>query len=350
MELTEPFDQLLDDRNLNYYTMAGQIAAKVLDVLVNMAKPSVKIVDLCTKGDEMIIDETNKVCKNVTIKGIAFPTCVSINEMVGFNSPLFDDKTIIKDGDLVKIELGVHINGFPAIVCFTVLVNDSAQKISDRRADVMKAAIEASRNIINIMKPGNTNEDVAKAMSDAAKKYNCSLPTIHESMHAPGVPSYQISQFVIDGYNNDDAEFVHRFILSRPWEDGTGMRKLELEMDEVYAIDVVMSTGSGKLSKANNATIYKRNLEKWESLKLKTSRDTLTSIGKTRFPIHIRTKDNMFKFGLKECISKGLIEEYPACKEKNGEYVARIKFTVIVRDKPILVVGRSANKELDKLT
>jgi len=350
MELTDPFDQLIDDKNLDYYNMAGNIAAKVLDALVNMTKPGVKIFDLCNKGDALIVEEVGKVMKKITDKGIAFPTCVSINEMAGFNSPMPDDKSVIKDGDLVKIELGVHINGFPALVCFTVLVNESGEKISDRRADVLKAAIEASREIVSMMKPGVFNEDIVKIMKDKAQKYNCNLPTISENTHAPGVLSFQISQSVIDGYNDDDDEFIHRFILSRPYDYESGMRKLELERDEVYAIDILMSTGTGKLTRAGDSTIYKRLVDRFETLKLKMSKDTLSSIGKTRFPVHLKSKDSKFKFGLKECLTKGLIEEYPPMKEKHGEYTARIKFTVVVRDKPILVIGRSATAELNKLT
>ena len=351
MELSDPFEQLTDERNLNYYNMAGNVAAKVLDTLVNMSKPGVKVVDMCAQGDKMIIDEVSKVLKKIPYKGIAFPTCVSINEMAGFNSPMPDDKTVIKDGDLVKIELGVHINGFPALVCFTVLVNESGKKINDRRADVLKAVIEGSRGIVSLMKPGKMNEDVVKVIKDTAQKYKCTLPIINDNVHAPGVMSYQISKYVIDGYNEDDDEYLHRFILNRQSENyDFGMNKLELEHNEVYAIDVLMSTGTGKLSIAGESTIYKRLVDKWASLKMKTSRETLSKIGKSRFPIHVRGKDTRFKFGLKECLSKDIIEEYPPMKEKTGEYIARVKFTVIVRDKPILVIGRSGSDELDKIS
>jgi methionine aminopeptidase len=36
-------------------------------------------------------------------KGIAFPTCVSANGVVGHFSPMADDTTTLKDGDLVKM-------------------------------------------------------------------------------------------------------------------------------------------------------------------------------------------------------------------------------------------------------
>jgi len=41
--------------------------------------------------------------KKPTFKGIAFPTTISVNEVAGHNSPLPEDSTSIKEGDLVKI-------------------------------------------------------------------------------------------------------------------------------------------------------------------------------------------------------------------------------------------------------
>ena len=54
------------------------------------------------------------------------------------------------------------------------------------------------------------------------------------------------------------------------------------------------------------------------------------------------------KLGLKECLTKGLVYPYLVVGEKEGEYVARVKFTVIVKDKPILVCGKAADGELCK--
>lgn len=45
-------------------------------------------------------------------KGIAFPTCISVNNIVGHYSPLKSEDSILKKGDLAKISLGVHIDGF----------------------------------------------------------------------------------------------------------------------------------------------------------------------------------------------------------------------------------------------
>ncbi len=46
------------------------------------------------------------------LKGIAFPTCISINNVVGHFSPSSkEDKTVLAEGDLVKIDLGGEESG-----------------------------------------------------------------------------------------------------------------------------------------------------------------------------------------------------------------------------------------------
>jgi len=351
MKLTDPLTQLDNGANICKYKMAGKIAAKVLDELVKMAKPGTKLYEMCTTGDMMILDGVNKVYGKVKNKGVAFPTCVSVNNVAGFFIPSKDDETSVKNGDLVKIELGVHIDGFPALVGYTVVINEDGQTIDDKRANAVKAVAEASKEILKLMKPGKTNSDVVKVMEKYAKKYNCQLPVTNEECLAPGTVSYQISQYVIDGYNDDYDEFIHRLILSRESENYDFVQvDNEFEEDEVYAIDILMSTGSGKLSRNDDTTVYKRNHERKTGLKLKASRMTLSTFGKERFPISSRNHDNArFKLGLKECVNKGLIEGYSVFHEKKGEYIARTKFTVIVRKKPILVVARSANEQLQKL-
>ncbi len=44
--------------------------------------------DLCKFGDEEIISECKKVYLKEKNKGIAYPTCISLNNIVNNNSPL----------------------------------------------------------------------------------------------------------------------------------------------------------------------------------------------------------------------------------------------------------------------
>ena len=52
--------------------------------------------------------------------GIAFPCCISVNNCICHYSPLTHDAdTVLKEGDLAKIDLGAHIDGFIAVVAHT---------------------------------------------------------------------------------------------------------------------------------------------------------------------------------------------------------------------------------------
>ncbi len=281
---------------------------------------------------------------------------------MGNYSPLKETGLKVQEGDLVKIELGVHIEGFPALVAFTVVVNTSEDPITDERANVVKAIAEASKEVLKVMKPGKTNFDVVKAMEKCANKYNCSLPITSENTLmngiVPGVMSYQMSQNIIDGHNDESepgCEYVHRVIVNRHNDEYEFvMTPLELEEDEVYGIDIVMSTGTGRINRMigdnTETTIYKRNIGRFATLKLRSSKQTIGLFGKNNMPQNIRDDyDVRTKLGLKECSEKGIVTGYlPTC-EKKGEFVARAKFTVIVRDKPVIVSEKSLNKELSKI-
>lgn len=346
---TDPMDQLVDTENLSKYKVAGSIAAKVLDELVKMSIPGAKVIDICNQGDTLIKNECSKVYHNCTMKGIAFPTCVSLNNIAG-NYCSTKDNFVIKNGDLVKIELGVHIDGFPALVCYTVLVGTVSQ--NDKRMQLLKAVSEAGKEILKIMKPGVNNTEIVKILKTTAEKYNVKVPKAISEMNAPGIVSHQIGQYVIDDHDEDDAEFVYHFILTGDSDqiDFT-MRQLPLEENEVYAIDIVMCSGSGKLSNRDHEiTVYKRHQERKYDLKLKTSKSALQQFGRELFPITTRDiADTRFRLGLKECLEKRLIEPYSVVSEKEGEYVARAKFTVIVREKPVLIVARSLEDQLKKI-
>ncbi len=348
--MSDPLEQLQDINNLNKYKAAGLIATKTVNEIVKNIKVNIKLINLLHIGNNYVQTEISKVYKDVKDKGFSFPICLSLNNIAGHYIPL--DTDIIKEGDILKIELGIHIDGFPANIVYSTLVNSTSNKINDNRANVMKACIEASKKVFILMTPDHTNKDIIKAMEKCAEKYNCNLPTCNEFElgHVPGILSFQISRHVCDGQNDDSDEFVHRFILSKEHHTyDYSMNEIQLEENEVYAIDILMSSGSGKLQNIDKTSIFKRNHDKKELLKLKTSREVLNIFNKDKFPIYVDCKESRIKLGLKECLDKGLIEKYIAVTEKEGEYIARIKFTVIVRDKPILICGKSADGELNKL-
>lgn len=300
------------------YKLSAEIANKALQTVLSECKPKTKVVDLCEKGDSYIREQTGNVYKNAKKKidkGVAFPTCISINNTVCHFSPLVGDGTVLEENDIVKIDLGCHIDGFISVVAHTYVVKEGP--VTGRVADVIAAANTAAEVALRLVKPGKKNKDVTEAIQKVAAAYDCKI--------AEGVLSHQMKQFVIDG---------NKVVLGAGNPE-TRVDDAEFEENEVYAIDIVTSTGEGKLKLLDEkeTTIYKRAVDKNYHLKMKASRLIFSEINQ-KFPIMPFTaralEDKRARLGLVECVNHELLQPYPVLHEKPGELVAHIKFTVLL--------------------
>jgi len=95
-----------------------------------------------------------------------------------------------------------------------------------------------------------------------------------------------------------------------------------------------MSTGEGKAKETESkTTVYKRAVDQNYSLKMKNSRYVYSEIVK-RFgtlPFTLRALDEKRgRHGITELVKHDLVQPYPVLYEKQGEYVAHFKFTVLI--------------------
>jgi methionine aminopeptidase len=85
---------------------------------LELAVPDADIHTVCMAIDKLMEDELKKVFSNKKSKklerGIAFPCCISVNHFAGHYSPLADESTKLVTGDIAKIDLGCHIDGYVA--------------------------------------------------------------------------------------------------------------------------------------------------------------------------------------------------------------------------------------------
>lgn len=118
-----------------------------------------------------------------------------LNSVICNYSPLPSDSassTALKANDVVKIQIGAHIDGYAAVAAETVVVGaSSASPVTGRAADVIKAAHTAAELAIRIMKPGATNLEVAKQLETVVKDFECRA--------VEGMQSNLMDKDVIDG-------------------------------------------------------------------------------------------------------------------------------------------------------
>jgi len=90
---------------------------------------------------------------------------------MGHYSPLVDESTALKNGDVAKITVGSHIDGFGANSAVTVVVGDA--KVTGRKADVMLAAHYAMMAAQRTIKKAATNNEVTAIIAKVCKEFGC---------------------------------------------------------------------------------------------------------------------------------------------------------------------------------
>jgi len=304
------------------YRTAGDIVNKVLLAVVEACKPGATAVELCNLGDGGINEAVGKIynakkgAKKVE-KGVAFPTCISVNNCVGHYSPLTsEDKVVLAEGDIVKIDMGVHVDGYVAVIAHTCMCTAGTDPMSGRKADVCMAAWTAAEAVQRMLKDGCSNNEITKVIAQVAEAYKCNP--------VEGVLSHQMKKHVID---------ANKTIINKATAEQQ-VAEAALAKNDVFAIDVVMSTGEGKpKASEDRTTVFKRNIEEKYSLKMKASRAFFSEVN-TRFPtmpFTLRAGDEkQWKMGVIECVKHNLFIEYPVLYEKPEEFVAQYKFTALL--------------------
>jgi len=311
-ENENPLPTIADDLVVTKYKMAAEIVNRVLKETVNGCKVGSSVRELCKKADEMMVEETGKAFKKdkKVQKGIAFPCCISVNNAICHYSPLTHDAdTILKEGDLAKIDLGAHIDGFIAVVAHTVVVGEDVEKpvVDGRRADALLAAHYAQEAALRLCKPGNETYAITDTVQKIAESYECKP--------IEGMLSHQLEQNIIDG---------EKTIIQNPSEAQRKEHdKFDFELHEVYAIDVLISTGEGQgRDRDAKITIYKKTDETY-MLKMKNSREFYSTVQKKfgAMPFNLRSFDSetKAKMGVVECVTHKLVEPFQVLHEKDSK-------------------------------
>ena len=346
-EVGEDFSK--DPRAFSYLQDAGRIADDALQAIIKKMVPGANLYELCTQSDAFILDKLSKIyTKKKFIKGLAFPTCISINEVCGnYSAPaeITDDpheKKTLTEGDVAKIDLGVQIHGFAAVAAHTVVVSSKPdEKVTGAKADVVLAAYNSLQAALRMMKVKSaTNNDVTKAIESICKDYGVNP--------IEGVLSHRMKRDIIDG--------MECIINKSTFEQKVDDR--QFEHGDVFGLDIIVSTGEGKPKETGIKTnVYKRALETTYKLRTDSGRRLLSVVENNfySFPFtfnvfdkeeNIKLKTSIsnlkttMKLGLNECTKYELLHGYPVLTEKNGDIVAQFKYTIAVREEgPVVVCG-----------
>ena len=151
----------MDDDVYEKYRHAGKIAADAREYGIGLIKEGVKFLEVVNKIESKILE------KDI---GIAFPINISINEIAAHYSPRHDDTSVFKKGDVVKLDVGVHVDGYSADTASTVEVGTNTYE------DMIQASRNALDNAIAAVTQGTTKPgqrmDIKKLMDSVVADMN----------------------------------------------------------------------------------------------------------------------------------------------------------------------------------
>ncbi|KAK0450236.1 proliferation-associated protein 1 [Armillaria borealis] len=315
------------EADLTKYKTAADIVHQVMKKLIELSVEGAKTIDLCIEGDKLIEQGTgavyNKAVKGAKVpKGLAFPTCISVNNCVAHFSPLASDpqsEQVLAKDDVVKIHVGAHIDGFASISAETIVVGTSPENpVTGRRADVIKAAWHAAEIAMRTVKVGNKNWAVTEAVASAASTWDCKP--------VEGMLSCEQKQNLIDGKK--------RIILNPSEAQKRDFEAATFAEGEVYGIDILISSGEdGKARiEESRTTLFQRDSAITYQLKMKTSRAVFSEVQKKAgaFPFNVRVLEDekRARMGLQEAVQHSLVKPYEVIYTPPSTFVAAFHFTI----------------------
>ena len=321
---------------LSKFKTCGQITDAVLNEVCELCVPGANTFDLCQKGNESMLAKCRKVFRhakdddgNKIHRGICFPTNVSINNVLCNHCPqTLEEGKVIQEGDVVKVHLGCHVDGFPTQAAKTIVVGQG-NLTSQKNAAAILAA-EATANVMtHMLRPGTENGTITDAIAHMAHHFGVEA--------VEGVLSNRTKRWIIDG---SEAIIGRRVIKTLPQQD---VAEVEIGDFQVWTLDVAFTTSSEYKMYLNddNLNIWRRN-EIEDQVRLRAA-ETLLHECRSQlfcFPFtpNMTEKPLKTKLGIKALREKQLVDSFPSLRSKPSTITTRCCLTVAVTDKRIHVL------------
>lgn len=288
------------------YEKAGKIAAQALQYGKTLIKK-----------DAYILEVTKKITAKIKELGgeLAFPVNISLNEQAAHNSASINDNFKFDD-ELVKLDVGVHVDGFIGDTALTV-------DLSGKYTALVKASEDALNNAINAIKPGITVGEIGKIIEETITKAGFQ-PVRNLSGH--GLEEYQAhAEPNIPNFNTGD---------DTPLEEG-----------EVVAIEPFATNGIGMIEEKGHSEIF--SMVGFKPVRVNFVRNILKHIGEnyrtlpfSKLMLSEKFSEAQINYAIKNMESLEMVRGYPPLVERQKGFVSQHEHTIFVDSDNAIVLTK----------
>jgi methionyl aminopeptidase len=288
-------------KEYDYLIKAGKIAAEARNLGAKIIKPGVSFLEVAEAVESKIFEKNAK---------LAFPVNIAVNEKAAHYTPVSDDENIFHKGDIVKLDVGAHVEGFIADTAVTVEVE------SEKNSNLLAASEEALDEAIKKIKPGVNLNLVGKKIQKTIESY--------------GFKSVDnLTGHSLEKYN------LHSGVSVPNVTEHLGGTKVKEDM--VLAVEPFATTGKGHVISGEGSNIY-RCRKTYRSHIVRDQKYVIVykKINKKFGNLPFSSRDFQKEFtGFSDKILKklsffGMLKHYPQLIEQDRGLVSQKEHTLIV--------------------
>lgn len=293
---------MYSDKQEKDFIKAGKIAAKARDYGVSLITEGALVVDILNKVEDFIQSQG---------AGIAFPAQISLNTIAAHACSDADDTTVIQASDVVKLDVGAHVNG---------MIGDTARTVnlSGEYDDLLKASRLALEEASKLFTPGTATGEIGAVIQETISGMGFA-PVRNLSGH--GLGPFQI---------HTSPSIPNVAIEESP----------VLQEGMTVACEPFATNGKGAIQDSGEATVF--SFLQARPIRSPIARQVLKRIQSYNgLPFTTRWLSKEFGVGktrlaLKELTRAGIIHGHPPLKEIGDGLVSQHEHSFMVRDKPLV--------------
>ncbi len=296
-----------------FYEHAGRLHKAAMKQAQKSVQPDKKLLNIAEEIESSIREQAADSKEDISL---AFPVNLSINHQAAHATPSISDETILLETDLLKVDIGVHVNGFIA---------DGAKSFnfSNDHAKQIEANEKALEEALAVVKPNQKISVVGKAVQSVIEKAGFKVVS-NLTGHGVGQFMQHAPPSILNVENRSETLF----------EDGMAI-----------AIEPFASTGRGTVSDSNQVEIF--SIEEDKPVRdpharkiLDFAREEFATLPFAERQLEpLKLSEFSRKVGLRELVKAGILHSYPVLVEQRGAFVSQAEKTVIIDGDEAIIIN-----------
>lgn len=297
------------------FRKGAEIHRRVRERARRLIKPGMKMLEVADIVEDAIRAYTGN--EPPLKQGIGFPTGMSLNHVAAHYTPNSNDNVVLSYEDVMKVDIGVHVNGHIIDAAFTMTFDERYDPLVEAVREATNTGVREAGIDVRLTDIGAAVEEVMESHEIVLDGKTYPIKCIRNlNGHSIGDFTIHAGKTVPIVSNGDETK---------------------MEEGETFAIETFGSTGRGYVVPQGECSHYALNAG-MEDVTLPTAnarqlakriRDTFGTLPWCRRYLE-RAGEEKYLLALNQLVRAGVVEDYPPLVDTSGSYTAQFEHTILL--------------------